>query len=156
MISPGSRIGGRVLDWIVWFFIVLVVSVPLLASADTAGFEVGGPNSVPEALSTLLATALIVAYETFGNVKGGTLGKRATSARVVKADGSPLDLATSFRRMWLYVGLTVLGFLPIVALFANFVLIVLAVVALIMLSADERNQTPWDKIAGTIVVSKRR
>jgi uncharacterized RDD family membrane protein YckC len=176
-VSGWARVGGRLIDGLIWGVITLIASLPILGqffSAVTDALEdfENGELVEPEISPVLLVatgvvtTLLIAAYEVVGNAYwGGTLGKQAIGAKVIKADGSPLDLATSIRRMLLYIVLGLLGAVSqaTTAGFAggtldgilDLVFLVIALIGLVMLFADARRQTPWDKVGGTIVVRKQ-
>ena len=165
--SPGARIGGRIIDGIIWIILGIISAIPLIVVSvdDFIDSFNSGATTAPDInvgllfITGVINTALVAGYEVFMNLSGGTLGKRAISAKIVKEDGSPLDLNAAMMRMALYVGLAVVGIfagvigssaLDNLQQLANF-LVFLA--GLIMLFADSRRQTPWDKVGKTIVVT---
>lgn len=171
--EAGARIGGRVLDGLVWGIIGLAVNLPNIVSTVGEAIEAAedGVDPVDVEISAtsiivtgLISTALIVAYEVFMNSRTkGTLGKRAISSKIVKEDGSDLDDRTALMRMVPYIGIQLLGIVTGV-LFSDvgsvgsFVLgspfWIVALIGLIMLFADSRRQTPWDKVGRTLVVRR--
>ncbi|MEM9131998.1 MAG: RDD family protein [Actinomycetota bacterium] len=161
------RIGGRIIDAIVWFVLFIAVSITGgVAQAIAAGSsgEATAATVVVALLTLLVGVVAVVAYEML-NVSGGTVGKRLANTVVVKADGSPLDTGTAVRRMTLHI-VVQLAFVPAYVLSADAALIVwiatgtlwwiIAIAGLAMVFAHRRRQTPWDLVGGTIVVRKRR
>jgi uncharacterized RDD family membrane protein YckC len=119
------------------FLAILIDSIGLaIVTGIIAGIlNVGGPGSSGSSgLQTLLGVAYFCYFwSTYG--KGQTLGMRALNIRVVKTDGSYLDLVGAFLR---YVGLVI----SIVCLFIG-----------VIWAAFDANKQGWhDKIAGTYVV----
>jgi uncharacterized RDD family membrane protein YckC len=164
LVSPMARIGGRIIDGIIWFVIGLVTSIPLLIvsvddfiDAVNTGDGSVDVNPVLLLFTGLVDLALVVAYEVYLNVNGGgTLGKRAISARIVKEDGSALDTQTAMMRMVPYIGVQALGILTGLAgggAIQQLLFWLIALAGLIMLFADSRRQTPWDKVGKTLVVT---
>jgi uncharacterized RDD family membrane protein YckC len=164
--SPWARVGGRCIDGLIWGGISAVASVTVIIDALQSGFE--GTNE-PLALSSVVITSLIttvgvVAYEVVLSMTGGTPGKRAAQLAVVKADGSPLDWVTSFRRMLLYIIVQALSFVvaftyiddpeSLIPLLFSLVFWVIALAGLIMVFATEKARTPWDLVGGTKVVRR--
>lgn len=165
--GAGARIGGRVLDILIWLVIILIINIPILGATIPEAVEAAEENRDPVfdvssglvLITGLLTLVAIVAYEVLLNVRGGgTPGKRAISARIVKADGSDLDMRAAVLRISPFIAIQVIGTLlslgsPNSGLDAMLALVV-AVVSLIMLFTNAQRQTVWDKIAGTIVVSR--
>jgi uncharacterized RDD family membrane protein YckC len=119
------------------FLAILIDSIGLgIISGLVVGvFNAGGPGSTSaSSLQTLLGVAYFCYFwSTYG--KGQTLGMRALNIRVVKTDGSYLDLVGAFLR---YIGLVI----SIVCLFIG-----------VIWAAFDANKQGWhDKIAGTYVV----
>lgn len=167
LVEPGSRIGGRLIDALVWIVVGIITSWPIISDtfseAMDAAQEGRDPEEVEISLGLALVTSLInivliVGYEVFMNTRfGGTFGKRAVSARIVKEDGSDLDTTTALMRMVPYLAVQVLGLLLLLAgsgggFLQLLVFFLVGLAGLIMLFTDERRQTPWDKVAKTLVV----
>lgn len=169
--EAGSRIGGRLLDGLVWLVIGFVVNLPTILETvgnaieaaedglDPADVEVSATSIV---LTGLINMVLIVAYEVFMNSRtSGTLGKRAISAKIIKEDGGALDDRTAFMRMVPYIAIQLLGIVTGV-LFTDVgaggsILLgspfwIVGLIGLVMLFTDGRRQTPWDKVGKTLVV----
>ena len=120
----GTRFLATLIDW-VGLIVINGVIVNVLYAGDPAA-------------GTGLANVLGVVYfvyfwSSYG--KGQTLGDRAMNIRVVKTDGSSLDLVGALLR---YVGLVI----SIIPLFLG----------LIWVAFDAQKQGWHDKIAGTYVV----
>jgi len=171
LIEPGSRIGGRLLDGLIWALVGLVINLPQIIDGFQAGLEAAqdGVDPDPIEVSTtaivvggLLTMVIIVAYEVLMNSRfGGTLGKRVISGQIVTEDGSPVDDRTAFMRMVPYIAVQLFGILTSllfrdvstlgsIALGSPFWILALA--GLIMVFNDSRRQAPWDKVAKTLVV----
>ncbi|MEL6984333.1 MAG: RDD family protein [Actinomycetota bacterium] len=166
--TPGARIGGRLLDYLVWFFLWLIAHLPTISETFSEAFEAALNEEDPPpvdisttsiVLSGLATIFLVVAYEVFMNVRvNGTFGKKVTSSKIVSTDGSDLTMSVAVRRMVPYIGLHLLGLLIAAAASgadSDYTIILLGLgglVGLIMLFADSRHQTLWDKLAGTLVV----
>lgn len=164
--EPMARIGGRVIDALIWLVIGFIVNLPIISQVVSESIEAAdeGRDPVVEVsagliiITSLINLILIVAYEVFLNVRGGTPGKRAISARIVKDDGSALDTNTAFMRMVPYIVVQILGMFWSLAaepgaLGPSLPALIVAIAALVMLFTDSRRQTPWDKVAKTLVVS---
>ncbi len=165
--EPMARIGGRVIDGLIWIVIGFVVNLPVISQVVSESVEAAdeGRDPVVEVsagliiITSLLNLILIVAYEVFLNVRGGTPGKRAISARIVKEDGSDLDNQAAFMRMVPYIAVQLIGMVWSLAsepggLGPSLPFLLVAIAGLIMLFTDGRRQTPWDKVGKTLVVSR--
>lgn len=166
--GAGARIGGRLLDYLIWFVLWLIAHIPTISSTFSEAFEAALNEEDPPPvdisstsilLSGLATIVLVVAYEVFMNVRfNGTFGKKVTSSKIVNTDGSDIDVSVGVRRMLPYIGLHLLGLIIAVTASgadSDYTIIMLGVgglIGFIMLFADSRRQTPWDKIAGTLVV----
>ncbi len=156
--EPGARIGARIIDGIVWAVIGGIVGG--IFGTFSAGFALANGDSadisvIRVLLAGIVSTLLVAAYEIFmvGN-QGATLGKMALGTKVVNADGSPADVQTGTRRMYLYIAVGILSALPVLGFVGSLANFIIAVAGLIMLFTDDQRQTPWDKIGKTLVVKK--
>jgi uncharacterized RDD family membrane protein YckC len=136
----GRRAAAIILDWLVLIVLIVVTSVWAFATADPLTDE---PSDAAAILLVLEIFFLPTLYQWLMVGRWGqTLGKMAFGARVVRADDAgPVGYARAAGRvasMWL------LGF---------FVLPLL--LAYLWPLWDKRNQTLYDKMAGTIVVRVR-
>ena len=108
--------------------------------ASMLGAWLAGSNSAPALLTSL---AILVVYQTLMlSTLGQTVGKLLFGVRVVRSDGDRLGPPAALLRS------TVLGLTTAVP--------VLALVNGILLAKDEDHQGWHDKLAGTIVVRRRR
>lgn len=145
--DPGKRIVARLIDGIIWFVISLVFSLVIAGGSAFAGDQ---PSFLRGAIASLIGGAVVVAYEAFMvGTRGATAGKMALGMKVVNEDGSAADLNTGLRRMFLYIGFIFIGMIPILG---GLLFLIVAIVGLVFLFTDDKNQTPWDKIGKTLVV----
>lgn len=145
--EPGKRIVARFIDGIIWFIISLVSSLVIAGGSIFSGDQPGFASS---AIAGLVGGALIVAYETLMvGSRGATVGKLALGTKVVNQDGSPADINTGLRRMYLYIAFIFINMIPIIG---GLLFLVVAIVGLVFLFTDDKKQTPWDKIGNTLVV----
>ncbi len=144
--SPGRRIGARVLDYLVWLAIAVLVA--LLVGVDvgeTLRADIGMNASFQQNLIWLAAVATLE----IGMVatQGTSLGKLALDLRVTDADGN----IPSFRQAALRIAplaLIVLGS------FGSWAIMLLAFVSLVLMFVDSSHQTLWDKVAKTVVTDR--
>jgi uncharacterized RDD family membrane protein YckC len=118
-------------SWWTRFFAIVIdsIAIGIVSSVLSRGDTTGATG-----LQTLLGLAYFVYFwSAYG--KGQTLGMRALNIKVVKTDGSQLDLVGAFIR---YVGL----FISIACIF----------IGVIWAAFDGQKQGWHDKIAGTYVV----
>jgi uncharacterized RDD family membrane protein YckC len=123
--------------WWTRFLAILIDSIGLgIVNGILTGILYGGDTSTSSGLQTLLGVIYFV-YFWSSNGKGQTLGMRALKIKVVKTDGSQLDLVGAFLR---YIGLVV----SIACLFIG-----------VIWAAFDANKQGWhDKIASTYVVKE--
>jgi uncharacterized RDD family membrane protein YckC len=164
--GPSARIGGRIIDGLIWLGFFVAALFPVVNNLFQGGenLEVsasGELSLLPDdfalqlLISNLIGTALIVMYETLMNgLFSGTFGKKLAGTEVVDTNGETIGVGRALLRM---VPLIVL---QLAALAANLlaglrieVFWLVALIGLIMLFVDRRRQTPWDKVAGTIVIT---
>ena len=144
--SPGARLGARILD----FVIVSVAFIILAVLGVTAAF--GGSDSEEASafavgaivVSVLLGAAIGLLYEvTMIATRGQTLGKMATSIKVVRADNGLVPGWGKSIGRWILPAL-----LPIIP-FVGWILSLLVYISLLW---DRARQGWHDKAAGTLVV----
>ena len=105
-----------------------------IGTAIISGILARGDQATSTSISTLIGVVYFCYFwSSYG--KGQTLGMRALNIRVVKTDGSYLDIVGAFLR---YVGMVI----SIIPLFLG----------LIWVAFDAQKQGWHDKIAGTYVV----
>lgn len=153
--EPLNRIGARIIDYILWFIISLVIGLIFGVAQFTS--DRNGTSYAAALLSGLVGTALVAAYEIFMvGSRGATLGKLALGLKVTREDGSAPDFKDAAMRMSPYIGLGVLASLagPLGIIFSLMSLVV-AIVSLVFLFTDPKRQTIWDRIAKTMVVTAK-
>lgn len=141
----GRRAGARLIDLVIWVVIIVVLDrILVLLSFDGFG-----------ALSGLVGGLAVAGYEAYMVATGGaTAGKRLIGLSVISEDGSMVDTTGGLRRAALLVGLTVVGLVPYIWILSWVVLALLVLAGILMIYADDRQQTPWDKIGRTLVVMR--
>ena len=146
--SPGARLGARIIDIV----IMVVVSLILFFVLRAQTFGLSGDSTDEEAAAfvggffvTLLVFAAVgVLYEVIMiALKGQTLGKMATSIKVVRADNGQLPGWGKAIGRWIIP--TVLGVIP----FVGWLLSLLVYISLLW---DRARQGWHDKAAGTLVI----
>lgn len=141
----GRRVGARVIDLVIWVVIALVLDrILVVLSFDGFG-----------AMSSLVAGLAVSGYEAYMvGTAGATVGKRLIGLSVMNEDGSVVGMAGGIRRAALLVGLTLLGLVPYLWVLSWLVIPLLLLAGILMIYADDRQQTPWDKIGRTLVVMR--
>ncbi len=139
------RLAARLIDLAIWVALILVIDrILVLLSFDGLG-----------PLSTLVGGLAVAGYEAIMVGRdGATFGKRAIGLAVVDEDGTPTDLAGGLRRAALLVALTLLGVVPFLWVLSWVAVPLLALAGILAIYADDRQQTPWDKIGRTLVVMR--
>ena len=145
--SPGARLGARILD------IVIVTVALIILAALGVGIALAGSSNSDDAsafsvgalvVSVLLAAAVGLLYEvTMIATRGQTLGKMATSIKVVRADNGLVPGWGKSIGRWIIPAL-----LPIIPL-VGWILSLLVYISLLW---DRARQGWHDKAAGTLVV----
>ena len=126
--SPGARLGARLIDWIIVaiaFVILLVVGIGSAIGAGANEDEEAALSLGVLLLMPLLIAAIGVAYEvTMIALKGQTLGKMATSIKVIRADNGLLPGWGKSIGRWI---------IPVVLLFVPFVGVILSLLVYVSL-----------------------
>ena len=149
--SPGARLGARIIDIVIMvvaalviFFVVLAQAVGLSSDDSTVTDEEAAALFGGLALATLAFAVAGALYEvTMIALKGQTLGKMATSIRVVRADNGLVPGWGKSIGRWIIPA--VLGFIPFVGW-------LLSLLVYISLTWDRARQGWHDKAAATLVV----
>jgi uncharacterized RDD family membrane protein YckC len=141
----GRRVAARLIDLVIWVVIALVLDrILVVLSFDGFG-----------AMSGLVGGLAVSGYEAYMVGTGGaTVGKRLIGLSVMNEDGSVVGLAGGIRRAAILVGLTLLGLVPYLWVLSWLVIPLLLLAGILMIYADDRQQTPWDKIGRTLVVMR--
>ena len=140
--SLGSRLGARILDWILISVAIGILAVIGIVGAIATGDEAGFIAVVfGLALAVLVVTLL---YEmTMIAVRGQTVGKMMAGARVVRAtDGGVPGWGKSIGRWLILVG-------PVLIPIGGFLLTLLVYLSP---TFDDRRQGWHDKAVATVVV----
>lgn len=149
--SPGARLGARIIDGVIIIVVALVIFFVILAQAigtasgdSTATDDEAAAFAVGIILATLALVAAGAIYEvTMIALKGQTLGKMATSVKVIRADNGLLPGWGKSIGRWIIPA--VLGFVPFVGW-------LLSSLVYISLTWDRARQGWHDKAAATLVV----
>ena len=144
--SPGARLGARLLD-----VVIMVIAVFVLLLIFGASISLGSESDEGSvlALGALLGMFLLfalagIAYEvTMIALKGQTVGKMATSVKVVRADNGQLPGWGKSIARWIIPAL--LGIIPFIGW-------VLSLLCYVSLTWDKVRQGWHDKAAATLVV----
>lgn len=158
--GAGKRLLGFILDMIIVSFVVsLIMFVTHGDELMRYSNEIFSGNPMATlstgVMFTQLVAGLVIWYlyrMGMELTKGGTLGKMAIGARVVKADGSELTAKDSFLRNSWYLIMQVVSMIPGLGLFLQLALYVALGVTI---SKDAARQSFTDKWGKTIVVSTR-
>lgn len=158
--DPFLRVAARFLDGLIVFFAGLFFSIGLgLLLGSRSGFDSVSPLTAPAAgiLAAIAGTMVTFLWEALWvHFRGGTPMKLLFGLRVVSADGSS-DLGNKafVRSLNHLIGLA--GIVPILGFFIGWLVpVVIALVSLVMLFADERNRTIMDLVGGTVVVAHQQ
>lgn len=146
--SPGSRVGARLIDFIV---LAVIVAPFVLRGID---FDAGSFGSSAVSSGRLLAGGLIAAAYEIGltGLKSATLGKMAVGIEVVRSvdEHAPIGFSAAAMR-WLPF---VIGYIPISILSNLSTLVFLA--SLILVFVDDFRRSVYDFAGQTYVVRKPR
>ncbi len=166
--DPGSRIGARVIDFIITAVCVVGLAVVLGVFRDGAGVDRSfGDNSDfnfgfnSRTFDTQFESSLLVLFGfvwpvVWLAVKGGTPGKLMVGLRIADEATAqmPVTLQQAVFRSSIYL-------LPLFGLlsddfggYAQGAAFLIGLVSLIMLFSDHKHRTVMDRIAKTIVVTK--
>ena len=149
--SPGRRLGARLIDWIIFGVIIVILAVVAVASAVSiigddpdGGADQGAAVLLVVFLIALIAFVISLLYEvTLVALRGQTLGKMATGIKVVRADSGSVPGWGKAIGRWVIPSSFVL--IP----YAGLVLSWLVYLSLLW---DKTRQGWHDKAAGTVVI----
>ena len=160
LVSGGLRGAARLIDSLL--FIALVYT-PIALLGVSSYFFFNSRNSpsrffvgvLVDIALAIFGACVLVAYEVILNTKfGGTVGKRAVGSKIVKVDGSQLKTKDHLNRAAPFAVLWVLTGIPVLGVFAYLGIFGLIIAGVIMVLTDDKEQTVWDKLAGTLVIKK--
>jgi len=148
----GVRIGARAID------IVLVIAVSFVFALIFGASMVATSN---EDVSTgtlilvgVITNALAIAYEVvMVSQSGATVGKKALGLKIVKEDGSDLDLADAVKRHSPTIACRVLSILPVIGVLGSIGIFVVLVINLVMVLS--KGSSLYDQVGATRVVRAR-
>ncbi len=164
------RLIGRIIDWVIVGVVTLVIAIPFVAQAMStmsdffsktiqaaesgaaAPSQTAFASEFAEAILpiTLIGIVVSLVYETvFLATRNATPGKMivGTVVRRVEEPGR-LSVVTALKRQVIQVGTSLLGLVPVVALFAS----LLSFLDPAWLLWDAKRQALHDKVADTVVV----
>ncbi len=148
---PMPRIGARIIDWLIWavaFTMIGEVIAGLTDEERRAGMFI-----------RVITVLTVLLYETLMVVRwGATLGKMTLNLVVTGEDGSPLANQAVVRRSMVLglVGLVWIagGWSLLMEALAWPIILGAVVFGFVALFSGGSRQTPWDRLAGSIVVPK--
>lgn len=140
----GPRLTARLIDLMIWLVIALIINRFFVLVLGGAG-----------PLSWFLAGLAIIGYESWlVGSNGATVGKRVVGLGVVDEEGSRVELAGGLRRSAILGALTLLSLVPWLGILSVVAAPLLVLAGILMIYADDRQQTPWDKVGKTLVVMR--
>lgn len=129
----GKRAAAALIDWVITWVIALVI--PFLGGIIAAAYM-------------LLRDGFDISF-----MDRRSLGKKLLKLRPVTLDASPVDLAVSMKRNWVFAIGPVLMIFPIVGwILGSIIGLVLGIVEIILVLTDPEGRRIGDKIANTKVV----
>lgn len=148
--SAGLRIVARVVDIIIY---AVVSSIIVAVAGGGTSVGLGQDLSGGFVVGTLIATAVVCGLEIYLVANGGqSLGKKLFGIKVVKVDGSDVDMETSVKRFALYILSSLANVVPVLGAIISLVVLLVGIVSFVFLFTDDMRQTVWDKFAETKVV----
>ncbi|MEY2467495.1 MAG: hypothetical protein QOF21_193 [Actinomycetota bacterium] len=100
-LGPWPRFGARLLDGLVLFIPILVITVPI-----SGGFRVGTGNTGKQFIATALGVLLAYAYFVLmESSRGSTIGKRALGIEVKAESGNPTTAQSARRNAWMLISI---------------------------------------------------
>ena len=136
----GKRLLARIID-------SLLVGIPLTIVLSIVGVNAGGALS-----NVIIGIASFAYFVLMETSKGGTFGKTWLGMSVTDQNGSsPISMDASVRRNW-WMLLSVVGFVPILALISGLASLVIVIIIAVTISSDPRNQGWHDKLGNTLVM----
>ena len=143
--GAGSRLGARIIDWIILaigYFILVAIGLAAAFGADADG-QTGVSIGAIVVVALLLGLVGILYEVTFIALKGQTLGKMATRIKVVRADNGLVPGWGKSVGRWI---------IPAAAAFIPLVGWILSLLVYLSLLWDKVRQGWHDKAAGTLVI----
>ncbi len=160
--SPGSRIGARLIDFIIIVILALVIFVPVIGDVIDS-IDALGPNPTDSQVQDVVTGAIEDNFSRFailglGSIlwdflwvalAGGTPGKLMLGLRVARPDTgeSPPGFAKAALR-------SLNRLLSLIPGFGGLIVGLVGLASLIMLFSDDQHRTVMDRIATTVVIKK--
>ncbi|MEM7325220.1 MAG: RDD family protein [Actinomycetota bacterium] len=144
--QPVRRIAARVIDIAVWVMIATAVAIP-----TGVALAFSEQDDLIVTLGSLLIAVLLIVYElVMVTTRGGTIGKRLLGLSVVTPSGGVVDTPTAVRRVAPLLIYLLIARVPVLG---PILLFLLPLIGLVMVFVGRARQTPWDKLAGTVVAN---
>jgi uncharacterized RDD family membrane protein YckC len=168
--TPGQRIIAYILDAIILSIPLLCVILPIAFSlgifasavdSSTSRSVTGNPligagtNIFVSFLIGFVALAISFVYYVIIPTKvlqGQTPGKKLMNLKMVRENGGDVDLMDLVKRYGINFALSLISNIPFLNLIACCAGPIIGITNVVMLFSDEKNQTLFDKVAGTLVV----
>lgn len=143
--GPWHRIAATLIDGIILAVPAVILVIFWFAQSDNSleDFDPGIWSSLLFAIPSFLYEVGFIA------LRGATPGKMAMGLEVIGQDGTR---PPGWKRAILRYALTALGVIPVLGALASGLI---ELVSLVLLFADARRRTLWDRLAGTYVVRTR-
>lgn len=160
--SAGSRIGARLIDFVIAIVVGLIFLIPFI-SGVIDDFDALGPNPTDAQIERVVTDAVeddLGSLAIFGIVGllwdfvwvglfGGTPGKLMLGLRVARADNGAHP--PGWGKAALRALNRVVGLVPAIG---SLVVLLIGLVSLVMLFSDSQHRTVMDRIASTVVIKK--
>ncbi len=160
--SPGSRIGARLIDFIIAAIIAIALFVPAITDVIDS-LDALGPNPTDSQVQAVITDAI---EDNFGRIAllgligilwdflwvafaGGTPGKLMLGLRVARPDTG--ESPPGFGKAALRSLNRLLSLIPTIG---GLIALLIGLVSLVMLFSDDQHRTVMDRIATTVVIKK--
>lgn len=171
LISAGSRIGARVIDFFIIFLVLFVLIMVGLAGSGFGDYlseimnaaetgeqaTVGEPPAMNPVIGFLIAALPFVWEAGWVAAAGGTPGKLMTGARVANAKATVWERATPLQAV-LRASNRLVGLIGYVAVslvnISQLLYLGVGLVSLVLLFSDSFHRTVMDRVAQTLVANK--
>lgn len=176
--SPWSRIAATFIDSAIQLFIYLLIALPLVLGSTLSTSAIlenqlnstsnitdpssllalsTGLNAVTTAILWIINLSLWVVIFLIIPLyiwKAQTIGKKLLKIKIAKEDGQEASKGDIFKRYSIPLGVMVANIIPVLGSCLGCIYFIVTVVNTIMLFADEKKQTLFDKLAKTIIVNE--